>query len=166
MYNKFNQCFSFFCCAAYSGFGVRHDRNMQIEVKFTERSSSVNRNSQEYKKANNKDSRYWQVTRNSGCFIDGGKNELASNNLRQLWRNHLLGLSMVEKGIINNFYLVIFHPKGNTHISEAIHDYKKYIVASAEVSVIGCSYEHFINSIEENGEIHEWKDYLIRRYFV
>jgi hypothetical protein len=33
MYNKFNQCFSFFCCAAYSGFGVRHDRNMQISAQ-------------------------------------------------------------------------------------------------------------------------------------
>lgn len=76
-----------------------------IEVKYTEQGYHIGKG--EELKIHDKSSTYYQVTRESGCFDFGGVAEEVfiennfgkhdcGNDLRQLWRNHILGLSMLQ----------------------------------------------------------------------
>ena len=76
-----------------------------IEVKYTEQGYRIGKG--ELLKVNDRNSTYYRVTKDSGCFDYGGKPEEEfiidnfgdherGNDLRQLWRNHILGLSMMQ----------------------------------------------------------------------
>ena len=135
-----------------------------IEVKYTEGKYRIGKTEKE--KVENHQSSYWKMTRTSGVFQDGGDPTLASDSLRQIWRNHLLGLSMVQQNEIHHFTSIILFPLGNKHYRRAIPKYQSLLKEDYHSQVRGCSYRKFIDSIDGNNEILRWKEYLHNRYLV
>ncbi|MBN2285184.1 MAG: hypothetical protein JXI43_01955 [Tissierellales bacterium] len=135
-----------------------------IEVKYTEKAYSIGKTENE--KINNFDSRYWKVTRNSSAFLTTAESHLMKDEVRQIWRNHILGLAMCQQGDIDIFYSVTLFPKGNKHFIKAINSYKKQLNMKSQNNVLGCTYEDYIDAIDGNDEILKWKKYLVDRYIV
>ena len=66
-----------------------------IEVKCTEKEYRIG--VKEKRNVENQDSHYWRVTRASKAFMNDADPILGSDALRQIWRNHLLGLAMLGR---------------------------------------------------------------------
>ena len=140
-----------------------------IEVKYTEKGYPFGKT--EKQNVENKESRYWQVTRESAAFIDEDNPLLYKNHWRQIWRNHLLGLSMCKlspdnENKLDDFYSIILYPSGNQHFNKVIREYQSFLKEPSRQKVFGCTYEKFIQAIEGDEEILRWKQYLTDRYIV
>lgn len=135
-----------------------------VEVKYTERAYKIG--DRESKKVRDQRSQYWEVTRQSGHFMEGSLDELSTDSLRQIWRNHLLGLAMVQKKEISNFYSITLFPSGNLHFISSIPAYQRCLVSAASDTVKACTYERFISAINGDTDMQKWKDYLNSRYIV
>jgi len=133
-----------------------------IEVKFTEREYSIGK--KEKKDVENPQSRYWVVTRNSGAFANPENQELKSDEFRQIWRNHLLGLSMCECGEIDDFYSITLFPGGNGHFQDILPRYREFLTGTHKGKVLSCAYENFIKAIDGDDEVKRWQKYLQERY--
>jgi hypothetical protein len=86
--------------------------------------------------------------------------------LRQVWRNHLLGLAMVEQGDIDQFYSITLYPNGNTHFHHVLPQYRELLKEGARGNVFGCTFETFIEAIGGSPEFDIWREWLWRRYVV
>ena len=135
-----------------------------IEVKYTERGYRIG--TSEAKRVRDPRSTYWTMTRESGLFLGDGSKDLAEDDLRQIWRNHLLGLAMVRRNDIARFVSVTLYPSGNEHFSCALAKYQSHLKANAQSSVLGCTFERYIECIHGDHEIEKWKQFLMERYLV
>lgn len=135
-----------------------------IEVKYTERGYPIGNT--ESKRVADHDSLYWCVTRKSGAFVPDGYGALASDDLRQIWRNHLLGLAMRIHGDINDFVSVTLYPAGNTHFTNALAAYRAHLSAEARNSLLGRTYESYFEALGGDNSIMNWREYLQSRYVV
>jgi len=135
-----------------------------IEVKYTERDYPLK--DRERKNIGDPNSRYWEQTRTSGLFNDPTASVLGSDPLRQIWRNHLLGLSMIDKDDIMHFSSITLFPDGNKHFREIIPKYQSLLKDGNKNLVWGCTYEKYINAISGGKAILEWKQYLEERYLI
>lgn len=135
-----------------------------VEVKFTERGYAVG--GSEASRVQDPGSSYWMVTRESTVFLEGGRSELATDDLRQIWRNHLLGLSMLLRGDLDRFISVTMYPAGNHHFAEVLPLYRARLVAAAASDVVGTTFEDYTEWLPETEELRAWKTYLRDRYFV
>ena len=146
----------------------RDDRGRRIgvgvEVKYTERGYAIG--DTESKRVSDPESIYWRVTRASGAFLSGDERALGSDNLRQIWRNHLLGLAMCLRNDVDDFVSVTLYPSGNVHFTHALVAYRENLVDAARDSVLACTYENYIASLTGGVDIEEWRQYLQRRYVV
>ena len=154
-------------CTGQSGETI----GLGIEVKYTEQSYPIGK--KESVKVRELQSPYSLVTRESGCFtadvlnkLGAEDNELAKDKLRQIWRNHLLGLAIVRNKDLSRFYSITLFPSGNHHFIEAIPAYKGRLVPAASDGVKACTYEDFITAIDGDGAVQEWKEFLKVRYIV
>lgn len=139
-----------------------------IEVKYTERAYFLRENSTEHKNVINKNSRYWVVSRNSGLYIPEAYEFLDNNKFRQVWRNHILGESIlqVDSDKYRHFTSLTLYPKGNVHFVETSKDYMK-LLTSNENKFIPRTYEDFIVLLEKHRpdeSYQPWIDYLKTRY--
>ena len=147
--------------------GVGPDRELVgigIEVKYTERGYRIGKS--EAGRVRDPESTYWVTTRASGLFVGGGCGRLAQDDLRQIWRNHLLGLAMVRRGDIARFVSVTLYPSGNRHFTVALGEYQGLLEKEARGSMRGCTYEQFIDCLCGPPEIEAWKQYLAARYVI
>jgi hypothetical protein len=135
-----------------------------IEVKYTELAYKIGKREKET--VEDKSSRYWQTASNSRIFVNGDLSILGSDVLRQIWRNHLLGLSMVARKDIEEFKSITIHPSGNVHFIDAIREYKTHLKTEFQSTVSHCFFEDFISNIEGDSDILHWKNYLAQRYLV
>ena len=152
-----------------------------IEVKYTEQGYRIGKG--EESKINDKNSTYYRVTRESGCFDYRGLSEedfIKSNfgkhargdNLRQLWRNHILGLSMkLHRGGLQDFLSVHLYPSFNEHFNPktgtVLADYCSLLNASGRETFMPLTYENLFKAMEKSGMNKidgEWIPYLTRRY--
>ena len=147
---------------------VRDDQSRSlgigVEVKYTERSYKIG--TKEAIRVSDLNSSYWTVSKKSGAFIDNVTKEIASDDLRQIWRNHLLGLAMCLHGDIQDFVSIILHPHGNKHFNAAIGDYQKFLSKDNSNQVRGCTFEKYIAAIDGSQDILDWKYFLNQRYIV
>jgi hypothetical protein len=109
-------------------------------------------------------STYWVTTRHSGLFLSGGCDALTGDDLRQIWRNHLLGAAMVRHGDIAEFVSLTLYPAGNQHFTHALAEYRSLLEPAARNCVRGCTFEEYIHCLRGDDEIEAWKDYLGTRY--
>ena len=136
-----------------------------IEVKYTEKSYPILK--REKANVENPNSKYWTLTKKSKIFKESKMFQLVEDDMRQIWRNHLLGISLVENKKISNFTSVILYPSGNHHFNEVIPLYKSLLTDESRDTFRGLLFEKYIGSIQtKKHEIVHWKNYLKNRYIV
>ena len=139
-----------------------------IEVKYTEKSYGIGGKEKEDLQGLNKS--YHTITSASGYFVErlDVRRFAKEHHLRQIWRNHILGYSMIHKGDIELFHHIHLYPKGNRHFGElAIPEYKRLLSDSGKSSFIDLTYEELFQMMEEHFQSEEqkkWIDYLNKRY--
>lgn len=135
-----------------------------IEVKYTERGYRIG--TTEAIRVRDPKSVYWATTRESGLFASDGSDRLGHDDLRQIWRNHLLGLTMIRHGDVSDFMSVTLHPSGKKHIAVAINEYKNLLKEKSSTCVQGCTFEKFIDTLSGDSEVESWKRFLAERYVI
>ncbi|SVC30461.1 uncharacterized protein METZ01_LOCUS283315, partial [marine metagenome] len=114
----------------------------------------------------NPESTFWATTRKSVVFTDSWCKLLATDKLRQIWPNHLLGLKRRAVGDLNRFMSVTIFPLGNGHVSHALSRYQDLLTDGGKSDLKGCTFERYIDYLEGGTEIEEWKAFLQDRYLV
>lgn len=139
-----------------------------IEVKYTENSYPIGE--KEKKDINNPNSLYRQMTLKSSYFRPDLEVStfLKAHHLRQIWRNHLLGYSMIDRGDIQRFHHIHLYPQGNSHFHRyAIPEYESLLTPKGKESFIALTYESLFEMLGQyftSPEQKTWIDYLYRRY--
>lgn len=144
-----------------------------IEVKYTEKEYKLKEGSKEDKEVNKEDSIYNLLTKTSGLYKNEFTQILKTDEYRQVWRNHLLGVSMINKSYVDSrfehFTSIILYPEGNDHFRNLIPAYRNFLNRGHESSFIGITYEEFILTAREltrDPEYLRWLRYLEDRYIV
>lgn len=146
-----------------------------IEVKYTEKEYALKEGTSEY--AHVKDEHgntrlfgpYFNATNNSRYFKEEVTHDiLVTNKFRQIWRNHILGASMVQRGDIEQFTSITIYPEANIHFhNDAMPEYYELLSETGKDTFIPLTYEELFNLMDkflnvENGK--EWNMYLKQRY--
>lgn len=141
-----------------------------IEVKYTENGYPIGeKEEKDIKKA---DGLYRQMTNKSGYFTPDLDicMFLKAHHLRQIWRNHLLGYSMVDRGDIQRFHHIHLYPLDNTHFHQyALPEYKLLLTSKGKESFIDLTYECLFEMMSKyfsSEKQKEWINYLYQRYIV
>jgi len=135
-----------------------------IEVKYTEHEYKIGE--RELATVKDSNSIYWNITRTSCHYIENTLDQLASDKMRQIWRNHMLGLAMINRKDIAKFHSITIYPSGNTHFVKAMNNYCGLLRDEYKHTAFGCTFEKFIDSITGDKEIMDWKKYLNKRYII
>ena len=141
-----------------------------IEVKYTENGYSIGE--KEEKDIKDTTGRYNQMTYKSGYFISDLDIQifLKAHHLRQIWRNHLLGFSMIERGDIQHFHYIHLYPQGNTHFHQyAVPEYKSLLTPKGKDCFNALTYEKLFEMMSQyfsSEKQKEWINYLYQRYMV
>ena len=151
------------------------DCGIGIEVKYTEKEYALKDGTSEY--AHVKDehgntrlfSPYLNATIDSKYFKEEVTHDiLVTNKFRQIWRNHILGASMVLRGDIAKFTSITIYPEANVHFhNDAMPSYYALLTDTGKDTFIPLTYEELFNLMDkylnvENGK--EWNMYLRLRY--
>lgn len=151
--------------AYFSGLDEQGRRlGVGVEVKFTEGAYAIGRT--EARRVRDIESPYWVITRSSAAFLEDRRNDLATDELRQIWRNHLLGLSMLRHRELDRFVSVTLYPAGNRHFAEALPRYRACVEPALTTDIVGITFEDYVSWLPETDELRAWKDYLRDRYIV
>lgn len=136
-----------------------------IEVKYTEKSYPYGKT--EKQMMFDQSSPYNSLTKKCGYYIDKATVKLAEKNLKQPWRNHLLGIKLVENGLLKKFHSVLLYPEGNDYQFNVINAYTECLTEMHKDSFKGLTFETFINKAEailKSPESTKWLSYLKDRY--
>lgn len=141
-----------------------------IEVKYTEREYKLPLNSKEKDDINEPKSRYYQVTERSDLYHPNSLDDLRSNDFRQVWRNHLLGESILQKdpNKFKCFTSLTLFPAGNSHFVKISKAYIN-LLKSKDGKFMPLTYEDFFETLKKhcpNNDFRLWIDYLETRYIV
>jgi hypothetical protein len=137
-----------------------------IEVKYTEEGYKIGpKENDEISTSNHP---YTTVTKACGYFINPNPKKFIDDSLRQIWRNHILGASMVIEGDFEIFHCIHLYPQRNTHFQDyAIPQYIEMLTQKGKDSFIGLTYEDlfylmakYFNTTQELN----WIEYLNKRY--
>jgi len=142
-----------------------------IEVKYTELSYPLLDKSREQVKMYDLTSLYYTMSIRSGIFQQENLTYLRNDDYRQIWRNHLLGESIliVPESKFRHFHSLNFYPEGNIHIKEVILQYQNFLKDECRDRVQGITYEQFFRICQKhlpNEEFGKWLEYLERRYLT
>lgn len=142
-----------------------------IEVKYTEREYTIG--DTEYRNTHDESGNvrlchhYERATRGSGYYVQNSDALLVTDNLRQIWRNHILGASMVLHGDIRHFSSVTIFPDANPHFHEAAAEYRKVLTDQGLSTFLTVTYEKMFEILTHHFRTAEhlsWIDYLHKRY--
>jgi hypothetical protein len=142
-----------------------------IEVKYTEREYKIGET--EYKNTHDEQGNvrlsphYAQATNKSGYYIPNCEAELVSDNLRQIWRNHILGASMVLHGDICHFVSMTVFPNANPHFHSVAAEYREVLTEKGKNTFFIFTYEKLFEILSHHftSEEHQkWIQYLYKRY--
>ena len=144
-----------------------------IEVKYTEEGYSFGKK-EYYEVMENEHSRYAQVTKESGLFSDTiakrplRDTPLCKDDYRQIWRNHILGQSMVMNGMISRFHSVTLYPQGNPHFNKVLPEYASFLSEKGKASFAFITIEDLIDLLKtffpKTEKYNRWIEYLQARY--
>lgn len=142
-----------------------------IEVKYTEHEYKLKPDSKEDKDINKPNSRYNQISINQNLFVPNATPLLKSDKLRQIWRNHLLGESMLIHPAMDfkHFISIILYPEGNAHFNDVIPEYKALLLPSQKHKLQGITFENFCNTLSlfaKDKTVIDWIEYLKSRYII
>ena len=118
-------------------------------------------------------SAYSVTTRASGCFINNAPLQFNNPDFIQLWRNHILGLAMIQKGMTDYFDSLTLYPSGNTHFHSydghtgSIEAYEELLTDKGRETFHAITYEVFFDVLKKHYKSDRnvsWLDYLEERY--
>ncbi len=75
--------------------------------------------------------RYEEVAQASGAFKPESLPDLRVQPLQQIWRDHLLGCSVLQHGDYDEGAFVFLYPSGNSHCATAIGQYRDCLLRDA-----------------------------------
>ena len=118
----------------------------------------------------NKSSRYYVISEKCQLFKPGALDVLPENEFRQIWRNQLLGESILiaDNEKFKNFTSLTIFPKGNLHFVQASREYMEMLINN-EDRFASITYEDFLSACKTccpNEKYSKWIDYLEERYIV
>lgn len=143
-----------------------------IEVKYTERDYKLKRICKErdditvdYNK-----SKYKSVMEKCEIYKNGTLPLLITDKFRQIWRNQLLGESILitDNDKFKHFTSLTLFPKQNIHFINASKEYIN-LMAHNNYKFLPVTYEDFISICDQycpNDKFKKWLDYLLERYIV
>lgn len=100
----------------------------------------------------------------TGLYVDAAASKLRTNPLRQLWREHMLGQSMIDNRLYDEGYLVLVSPELNCQTQQAADLYTSHLnpAADGKVQFVNLTLEDAIETIRLTDPVHA--DALYRRY--
>jgi hypothetical protein len=154
-----------------------------IEIKYTETSYSLEKGSAESQKVDkqdpNHDPIYYNVTDYSKAYKGEYIDILKDNKYRQIWRNHILGVSILKKDDedenkndkFKHFTSITIYPEGNEHFGKVSEEYVNFLEKGHEYNCLFFSYEKLFDYIEnelcKNDERYQkWIKWMRKRYIV
>lgn len=140
-----------------------------IEVKYTERDYKLKKGSKEESYVRNKNSVYYMVSKESEIYKPGAVRYLSSDTFRQIWRNQLLGESiLVEDNVeFKYFTSVTIFPEGNLHFMNTSKEYIRLL--KDQRKFIHLTFESFITIAKKfspGPRYNRWLSYLTGRYLI
>jgi len=150
-----------------------------IEVKYTEEGYPFSGTTEFREVMENEQSKYAQVTKSCGWFIPEITNQpiretdLCRDEFRQIWRNHILGASMVGnknigKDKVEKFHSITLYPKGNPHFVEVLPAYERFLTDEGRSTFGYITIESLIDLLDQyfpkTKEFQNWIHYLRIRY--
>ena len=140
-----------------------------IEVKYTEHEYKLKPKSKEDDDIKNKTSPYYSVTKKADLYHSEAIEKLPTDLFRQIWRNHILGESILQKHKnFKYFTSITFFPSGNLHFVETSKQYIKLLKKNNH-NFISITFEDFLSVAKVNSpneKFDDWIKYLIDRYIV
>ncbi len=141
-----------------------------IEVKYTEHEYKLKKDSKQERDINNKNSRYYTISKKFNLYKSDTIDKLISDKFRQIWRNQLLGESIIieDNDKFKHFTSLTIFPKGNLHFIEASNEYLEMLVVNND-RFVPVTYENFLsvcNKYKPNDKFGKWLKYLDDRYIV
>ena len=103
----------------------------------------------------------------SGYYLPDSEKKLVSDMLRQIWRNHILGVSMVLNGDIRHFCSITVFPNANPHFHLASEEYRKVLTSDGNATFYTFTYEIMFETLKHHfctKEHLDWINYLYTRY--
>lgn len=153
-----------------------------IEIKYTEVGYLLKKGSKEERDIMNEENKnYITVTKECGYYKKTITNRplhdtpLIKNDYRQIWRNHILGASMLENKKIEyplfHFNSVTIYTEGNTHFAKVIPQYEEMLSDNGKNSFCGITYENFFHILGKyyfdlSRKLRYWILYLQLRYEI
>lgn len=145
-----------------------------IEVKYTEEGYPFGVK-ERHEVMENEQSRYAQVTKSCGWFITEissrpiRETALCKDEYRQIWRNHILGASMVlNEKMVDKFHSITLYPKGNPHFGEVLPVYEQFLTDEGRSTFGYITIESLIDLLDQyfpkTNKIQNWIQYLKIRY--
>lgn len=141
-----------------------------IEVKYTEGPYAWGKT--ERARMFDESSPYHRIHERAQLYIEGALDALRTRELKQIWRNQLLGeaLRMKPGAGIEEFVSVLLYPKGNEHYAKAASAHMGLIVPDRRRTFLPVTFERLIEESRElagaDAVARDWLDYLEQRYLV
>lgn len=143
-----------------------------IEVKYTEQEYKLKEGSTEDKAIHNEQSDYFRVMNDKkrNLFRPGNIPKLISDKFRQVWRNHLLGESILifRPNEFSHFTSITFFPESNQHFIKTSKDYID-LLQTNDNRFVAVTYENFFFALTKHSpdkNYLKWIDYLQERYII
>lgn len=141
-----------------------------MEVKYSEREYPLKPGSKEDHEVHDRASKYYKVMNASRLYRAGSAPYLIKDEYRQIWRNQLLGESIVLRHptLFAGATLMTFFPSRNGHIRRACDGYAE-MLSGNESKFAAVTFERFIEicrKLAPSAEYGRWIDFLERRYIV
>ncbi len=141
-----------------------------IEVKYTEHEYPLKKGSKEERFIMDEESPYYKISEISGIYNVDAFNLLKTDKFRQVWRNQLLGESILikESKEFKHFTSLTFFPSGNTHFSEVSKEYV-YLLKKNDNKFCPVTFENYISNLQKHcpdNDYIQWIDYLDKRYII
>jgi len=140
-----------------------------IEVKYTEGAYDIG--SKERNEVENPESIYYRVTKASNAYKGESIKRLPEDDYRQIWRNHILGESILlhDKDKYRYFTLLTIYPQGNDHFQKVSRDYIDFLNEGSKNKCLFLTYEKLFELLSKhcpNERYRKWVDYLNSRYLL
>ena len=141
-----------------------------IEVKYTEHEYSLKSGSKQEADIKNKNSKYYIISEQCGLYQPNTINRLITDKFRQVWRNQLLGESIIirDNDKFNHFTSLMIFPKGNLHFIETSKEYIDMLTNNDD-RFVPVTYEDFLSACDRhkpNVRFEKWLTYLQDRYII
>lgn len=141
-----------------------------IEVKYTEHEYPLKSGSKQEADIQNKDSKYYKVSEQCELYKTNTIEKLISDKFRQVWRNQLLGESIIieDNEKFKHFTSLTIFPKGNLHFVETSLEYNEMLTSNND-KFVPVTYEDFLHVCSQhkpNDRFGKWLNYLNERYII